>query len=76
MSQPAPLHVVTGALGYTGRSLTEQLLARGVRVRTLTNSPDRPNPFGDRIEVHPLAFDDPGRLEQSLRGAAVLYNTY
>lgn len=76
MSQPAPLHVVTGALGYTGRSLTEQLLSRGVRVRTLTNSPDRPNPFGDRIEIHPLAFDDPGRLEQSLRGAAVLYNTY
>lgn len=70
------MHVVTGSLGYTGRSLTERLLARGVRVRTLTNSPDRPNPFGDRIEIHPLAFHDPTGLEESLRGAAVLHNTY
>jgi len=31
------LHAVTGALGYTGKSLTERLLARGLRVRTLTN---------------------------------------
>lgn len=71
-----PLHVVTGALGYTGRSLTEQLLARGTRVRTLTNSPDRPNPFGDRLDIHPLAWDDPAALETALRGAEVLYNTY
>ncbi len=76
MSQSAPLHVVTGALGYTGRSLTEQLLQRGARVRTLTNSPNRPNPFGDQLEIHPLAFDDPPRLEESLRGATVLHNTY
>ena len=71
-----PLHVVTGALGYTGRSVTEQLLGRGVRVRTLTNSPSRPNPFGDQLEIHPLAFDDPDALARSLEGAAVLYNTY
>ncbi len=72
----APLHVVTGALGYTGRAVAERLLARGCQVRTLTNSPDRPHPFGPRLQVHPLAFDDPNRLEESLRGAAVLYNTY
>jgi NADH dehydrogenase len=71
-----PLHVVTGALGYTGRSLTEQLLERGHRVRTLTNSPHRPNPFGDRLEIHRLAFDDPAALARSLDGADVLYNTY
>lgn len=76
MNQPAPLHVVTGALGYTGRSLTEQLLQRGVRVRTLTNSPNRPNPFGNQLEIHPLAFEDPARLDESLRGATVLHNTY
>ena len=72
----SPLHVVTGALGYTGRSVTEQLLDRGVRVRTLTNSPGRPNPFGERLEVLPLAFDDPEALVRSLEGAEVLYNTY
>lgn len=71
-----PLHIVTGALGYTGRSLTEQLLDRGVRVRTLTNSPNRPNPFGDKLEILPLAFDDPDALARSLEGAEVLYNTY
>lgn len=73
---PAPLHVVTGALGYTGRSLTERLLDRGFRVRTLTNSPNRPNPFGDKLEIRPLAFDDPDALARSLEGAAVLHNTY
>ncbi|MCC6284252.1 MAG: NAD(P)H-binding protein [Phycisphaerales bacterium] len=73
---PAPLHVVTGALGYTGQALTEQLLASGARVRTLTNSPGRPNPFGNRLEVRPLAFADPGALEASLGGADVLHNTY
>lgn len=72
----APLHVVTGALGYTGRSLAERLLDRGFRVRTLTNSPDRPNPFGDALEIRPLSFDDPEALARSLEGASVLYNTY
>lgn len=73
---PAPLHAVTGAFGYTGRSLAERLLERGVRVRTLTNSPDRPHPFGHDVEIHRLAFDDPAGLEASLRGVDVLHNTY
>ena len=68
--------VVTGALGYTGKSLTRLLLARGESVRTLTNSPHRPNPFGDQLEVAPLAFDDPGALVKSLAGVDTLYNTY
>lgn len=71
-----PLHVVTGALGYSGKSVAAGLLARGVRVRTLTNSPDRPNPFGDRLEVAPMDFTDLPGLVESLRGAEVLYNTY
>lgn len=73
---PAPLHVVTGALGYTGRALAQRLLDAGLRVRTLTNSPHRPNPFGAALEVHPLSFDDPDALCRSLDGAAVLHNTY
>jgi NADH dehydrogenase len=72
----APLHAVTGALGYTGRSLTEQLLERGVRVRTLTNSPQRPNPFGERLQIHALAFESPAALVRSLEGVDVLFNTY
>jgi NADH dehydrogenase len=72
----APLHVVTGAFGYTGRYIARELLARGARVRTLTNSLDRGNPFGDTVEVHPIDFDDPAALVESLDGAYALHNTY
>ena len=70
------LHVVTGAFGYSGRYMARRLLDAGRRVRTLTNSPRRENPFGGKVEVRPYDFDDPDRLVSSLRGAAVLYNTY
>jgi len=72
----ADIHAVTGALGYTGKSIAEQLIARGAQVRTLTNSPNRENPFGDQLEICPLAFDDDAQLVESLRGVSVLYNTY
>lgn len=70
------VHVVTGAFGYSGRYITRRLLDAGERVITLTNSPDRPNPFGDRVKAHPFNFDRPADLVASLRGASVLYNTY
>jgi len=70
------LHVVTGAFGFSGRYIAERLLREGHRVRTLTNSPDRANPFAGAVEAHPFRFDEPARLAESLRGAAVLYNTY
>ena len=70
------LHVVTGAFGFSGRYIAARLLDAGMRVRTLTNSPRRQNPFGARVEVHPYHFDAPEELAASLRGAAVLYNTY
>jgi uncharacterized protein YbjT (DUF2867 family) len=76
MQDDRELHVVTGAFGYSGRYITERLLRTGKRVRTLTNSPDREHPFGDRVEVHPFNFDHPQRLASSLEGAQVLYNTY
>ncbi|MBN2579715.1 MAG: NAD(P)H-binding protein [Pirellulales bacterium] len=70
------LHVVTGALGYSGKYIARRLLESGVAVRTLTNSAHRPNPFGAALDVRPLSFDDPQRLRESLRGGRVLYNTY
>jgi len=72
----AELHVVTGAFGYSGKYIAQRLLDAGHRVRTLTNSLERQNPFGDRIEAHPFHFDRPEKLVESLRGARVLYNTY
>ncbi len=62
------VQAVTGAFGYSGRHVAELLLARGARVRTLTGHPDRPDPFGGRVEVAPLAFDDPAALRRALEG--------
>jgi len=70
------LHVVTGAFGYSGKYIAERLLREGRRVRTLTNSPERPNPFGGQVEAHRYHFDELPALVESLREAAVLYNTY
>ena len=70
------LAVVTGAFSYTGRYVTRRLLGEGVRVRTLTRSPDAEDPFGGRVEVAPLDFSDPDGLCRSMLGAGVFYNTY
>ncbi len=70
------LAIVTGAFSYTGRYVTRRLLDQGVRVRTLTRSPDAEDPFGGRVEVAPLDFSDPDGLCRSMQGAGVFYNTY
>ena len=70
-------HVVTGAFGYTGKHIARVLIDRGEKVRTLTNSVNRRNPFEPgTIEARPYNFDNPDALAASLEGAAVLYNTY
>ena len=71
-----PVHAVTGAFGYSGRHITELLLAQGKQVRSLTGHPDRPDPFAGRVEVRRFAFEDPARMPESLAGVRVLYNTY
>lgn len=76
VSQADGLQIVTGAFGYSGRYIASRLLQAGCRVRTLTNSPQRPNPFRGQVEVRPFDFDDPRRLAESMEGAEVLYNTY
>lgn len=75
MSQ-TELDIITGAFGYSGRCIAQLLLERGHRVRTLTGHPNRPNPFGERVEVAPFNFDHPAALVESLRGATTFYNTY
>ncbi len=70
------LHVVTGAFVYSGKYIAARLLKENRRVRTLTNSLQRDNPFGEEVEARPYNFEDFTALIESLRGAAVLYNTY
>jgi uncharacterized protein YbjT (DUF2867 family) len=72
----AALDVVTGAYGYTGRYITERLLAAGRSVRTLTRKAPQADLFGGHVEARPFSFEQPELLVESLRGAETLYNTY
>ncbi|MBF0487807.1 MAG: NAD(P)H-binding protein [Nitrospirae bacterium] len=70
------VHVVTGAFGYSGKYIAQSLLNTGVKVKTITNSPNRPDPFGGAVEAFPFNFDKPDLLIDTLSGTDVLYNTY
>jgi len=70
------IHAVTGAFGYSGKYITERLLAKGHKVIALTNSLHRQNPFGQAVQAFPFHFDRPDQLAATLQGVEVLYNTY
>jgi NADH dehydrogenase len=70
------VHAVTGAFGYSGLHLSKLLLERGAKVCSLTGHPDRPDPFGGRVEVRRFQFLDPARMREALADVKVLYNTY
>lgn len=67
---------VTGAFGYSGRYIAQQLLDQGHEVITLTNSPNRESPLSNKIRAFPFNFDAPAKLSETLRGIDVLINTY
>jgi len=68
--------IVTGAFGYIGRYITGQLLDSGRGVKTITTHIEKPNPFGEQVKAYPYNFDRPELLQETLRGAETLYNTY
>lgn len=68
--------VVTGSFGYSGKYITQRLLESGRKVITLTGNPQRESPFGKAVPAYPFHFDDPAALQETLRGAHTLYNTY
>jgi len=70
------VHAITGAFGYSGLHIARLLVDRGERVRNLTGHPDRPDPFGGRVEVAHFRFDDPASMRETLADVRVLYNTY
>ena len=70
------MHTVTGATGYTGRYITHLLLEQGHAVQSITGHPDRHNPFGEQVPVHPFNFDNPDLLAETLNGTDTLFNTY
>jgi uncharacterized protein YbjT (DUF2867 family) len=68
--------VVTGAFSYTGKYIARHLLNKGEEVITLTNHPDRPDPFAGKVKAFPLDFNQESNLASALSGADVLVNTY
>ena len=75
-SAEAPFRVVTGAFGFSGGHIARALLARGEKVHTLTNHPDRGSALYRQLEVAALDFQNVPALTQAMVGASVLYNTY
>jgi uncharacterized protein YbjT (DUF2867 family) len=67
---------VTGSFGFTGRALTEQLLAAGHEVVTLTRRSGSHDPLAERIVVQPFDTTEPDALVASLAGVETLFNTY
>jgi NADH dehydrogenase len=67
---------VTGAFSYSGKYITRRLLAKGEEVITLTNHPNRPDPFNGKVKAFPLNFQNEQELVSNLRGVDVLVNTY
>ena len=76
MSASNDLHAVTGAFGFSGKYLARRLLDAGKQVVTLTDSPNRPDPFNGRVAARPYHFGDKAAMLRSLEGVKVLYNTY
>jgi NADH dehydrogenase len=71
-----PIDAVTGATSYTGRFISERLVAQGRAVIDLTRDPRAPHPLGPLARSAALDFDDPERLARTLDGVDTLYNTF
>lgn len=67
---------VTGAFSYSGKYITKRLLERGEEVITLTNHPNRLDPFKGRVKAFPMDFNNESELTANLDGVDVLVNTY
>jgi NADH dehydrogenase len=67
---------VTGAFSYSGRHISERLLRKGRRVRTLTNHPRGSSLLDQPVPAFPLDFEHPQKLVEALRGVDTLYTTY
>jgi len=67
---------VTGSFGFTGRAITERLLAAGREVVTLTRRSGAGDPLAERIAVRPIDTTNPAQLAASLAGVDTLFNTY
>src|SRR5262245_31079523 len=66
---------VTGSFGFTGRALTDRLLAAGHAVVTRTRRSGIGDPLVNRITVRPISGASVDDLAEALAGVDVLFNT-
>ena len=65
-----PLAVVTGASGFVGSHIVDELLRQGARVRCLLRSTSTTRWLdGKEVEITRLDLHDVARLEAAVRGA-------
>ena len=80
------INVVTGPLSNSGRYITDLLLNKGMKVRGLTNHPNRSfnhpkimaqiQNIKDNIEIHEMDLDNISKLREALKEADTLFFTY
>jgi NADH dehydrogenase len=70
------MDVVTGSFGYIGKYIANELLNKGREVKTITTHPNKPNPFGAKVQATTYNFDNPDKLIATLSGCDTLFNTY
>jgi NADH dehydrogenase len=70
------VNAVTGAFGYSGKYIAQQLLGSGKQVISLTGHPERTDVLDDRVRAFPFNFNHPERLIRILKNVNTLYNTY
>jgi len=68
--------LITGAFSYSGKYVAKKLLEQGIKVRTLTGHPDRPNPLPGPVEIFPYRFDSETEMARAFEGVDTFYNTY
>lgn len=69
-------YAITGVTGYTGKYIARQLLQGSAEIVNLTGHPQRPNPFGGRVQAAAFDFTNPVHMAGSLEGVDTLFNTY
>ena len=67
--------LITGATGFIGRRLTQDLLASGVKVRVLARSRAKAwNLFGSHVDIQVGDVGDPISLEKACQGIKTIYH--
>jgi uncharacterized protein YbjT (DUF2867 family) len=69
-------YCITGAFGYSGTYIANEILAAGHELKTLTNNPGIGHPLSGKISSFSFNFDALDKITEFLNGSDVLINNY